>query len=472
MQPLRRNKINEMKILLINPFVRPEKIYGRLAIFSPALPPLGLCYLGSYLQKYGHKVEILDLNISHQINLIDFVNSSQPDIIGVTSTTVSFSSAKNILKTIKSHFPGVITVLGGSHISTIPAQTMNECLDIDIGVIGEGEVTFKELIDIIKEKQDLTLCPGIIYRKNNSLIKTNPRPLIENLDTLPFPARDLLKEFSKYYHHFLRGEIRTASIITSRGCPCKCAYCTQAVFGANVRGHSPDYVCEEIKKVKADFGVNFFSIEDDIFNYNRQRLRTLCEKILSENLNIRFGCSVRIDFIDKGDIELMEKAGCEKIYIGVETFNKRIQKLINKQIEESLLMEKIKMVKSHNIKINASFMLGLPTQTKQEIEETINKATSLPVDGAIFFLYTPYPGTPLRQLAEKVGVVSRNWDDYSTHLNTHAFYPDSIDIKTLDKLIFSAYRKFYFRPKFVAKNCINILRQVAKVPFSRSSNQS
>src|SRR4030042_2090229 len=207
-----------MNVLLINPPVRSENIYGRLAIFSHKLPPLGLCYLASYLIGYGHKVEILDLYVSNHINLIDFINAYQPDIIGVTSTTLSFPSANKTLKIIKSYYPEVITVMGGAHISAVPVETMNECADIAIGVIGEGEITFKELIDIIGQNQDLSGCRGIIYRKNNSIVKTQPRPLIENLDMLPFPARNLLKEFDRYYHHFLRGYGRTASIISSRGC--------------------------------------------------------------------------------------------------------------------------------------------------------------------------------------------------------------------------------------------------------------
>src|SRR4030042_6591886 len=140
-----------MNVLLINPPVRSENIYGRLAIFSHKLPPLGLCYLASYLIQFGHKVEILDLYISNRINLPAFIRSYQPDIIGITSTTVSFPSAKKILKDIKSHSPAALTVMGGAHISSVPVEAINECADIDIGVIGEGEVTFKELIDAIDQ---------------------------------------------------------------------------------------------------------------------------------------------------------------------------------------------------------------------------------------------------------------------------------------------------------------------------------
>lgn len=457
-----------MRVLLINPFVNSKKIYGRLAAFAPFLPPLGLCYLGSYLIKHGHVVKILDLNISVETNIKEFINSFQPQIIGVTSTTISFTSAKNILKQIKSIFPEILTVLGGAHISAIPKETMEECSDIDVGVIGEGEITFKELVDFVEVNKDLKLCNGIIYRRNNTIEETASRPLIENLDILPFPARYLLRDLNQYYLPFVRGEKRSTSIITSRGCSCKCVFCTQAVFGAYMRGHSADYVCEEIKKIKLDFNIDFISFEEDFFNFNRQRLRAVCEKMIKENINIHLGCSIRIDIINEEEIELMRKAGCRVVYIGVESLNKRIQNLINKKFDKELLINKINMIKSHCLKINASFIVGFPTETKEEILDAINQAVKLPVDGEFFCLYTPFPGTPLRKLAEKEGIVSKNWDDYSNHLNAHSFYPNAIDVKTLVELRLFAYRKFYFNLKFTRKNLlnVNIISQLYKY-FSR-----
>ncbi|MDP8216608.1 MAG: radical SAM protein [Candidatus Kaelpia imicola] len=453
-----------MKILLINPFTEGRIVYGGLSPFSPFLPPLGLCYLASFLEKNGYAVKILDLNILSNINIIDSINLFDPDIIGVTSTTVAFNSAKKLLQIIKTSFPDKITVLGGPHISVLPSEAMAECPDIDIGVIGEGEVTFCELSNAISNKHDLGLCKGIIFRKNNTTVRTGSMPLIDNLDILPLPARHLLNDFNKYHHHFLRGGKKISSMITSRGCPYACTFCDQTVFGREVRGHSPGYICEEIKMLKRDFNIDFISFEDDSFNYSSKRLRNICQEIIKENLNIFWGCSIRIDTIDREDVQLMKRAGCNKIYIGIETLNNRIRKLINKQTEDSLLMEKIKIVRDFDIKINASFMIGFPTETEKEIAETIDRAIRLPVDGEIFCLYTPYPGTPLRKLAKENGVVSSDWNTYSNHLSTNAFYPNNIDVKILNKLLFSAYKKFYFSFKFLRKNCYNtrILRQLIK----------
>ncbi|MDP8252869.1 MAG: radical SAM protein [Candidatus Kaelpia aquatica] len=459
-----------MKVLLINPFIKGRIVYGCLAPFSPSLPPLGLCYLASFLEKNGYSVKILDLNILSNINIINSINLFDPDIVGVTSTTAAFNSAKKLLQTIKSSFPGKITVLGGPHISVLPSETMAECPDIDIGVIGEGEITFCELSNAISNKHDLGLCKGIIFRKNNTTVRTDSMPLIDNLDTLPLPARHLLSNFNKYHHHFLRGGRKTSSIITSRGCPYACTFCDQTVFGRKVRGHSPDYICEEIKMLKRDFNIDFISFEDDSFNYSSKRLRIICQEIIKENLNISWGCSMRIDTIDKEDVQLMKRAGCDRIYIGIETLNNRIRKLMNKQMEDSLLMEKIKIVRNFDIKINASFMIGLPSETKKEIAETIDRAIRLPVDGEIFCLYTPYPGTQLRKLAKENGVVSSDWNAYSNHLSTNAFHPNSIDVKTLNKLLFSAYKKFYFSFKFLRKNYYNthIFKQLIKYLFRKN----
>lgn len=467
-----------MKILLINPHIESRIVYGYLMPLSSFLPPLGLCYLASFLEKNNFTIKVIDLNVFRG-DIINFIGSFEPDIIGVTAATIVFNSAKKLLKTIKLNFPDKITVLGGPHISALPLETMTECSDIDIGVIGEGEMTFCSLCDAMRSKRGIDLCQGVIFRRGNVLVRTDPMPLIENIDVIPFPDRHYLDNFNRYHHHFLREGRRTSSMITSRGCPHACLFCDQTIFGRRVRGHSPAYICEEIKMLKAVFHINFISFEDDCFNYNSERLKNVCLEIIKKNLDISWGCSVRIDTIDREDVLIMKKAGCNKVYIGIETMNKRIQKLINKQINESLLLEKIKMLKNFDIRINASFVIGFPTETKEEIEETIDKAVQLPIDGAFFCLYTPYPKTPLRKLAEKSGTVNTDWNTYSNHPMSNAFYPDTIEVKLLNKLLFSAYRRFYFSFKFFKKNCCNFrifkhvvrffLKELGQVFFSCKS---
>ena len=333
---------------------------------------------------------------------------------------------------------------------------MTECPDADIGVVGEGELTFKNLLDALHSKQDLSQCRGIIYRASDELVQTEPGQYVEDLDTLPFPARNLIRNFDSYHHHFLRQSGSSVSMITSRGCPCRCAFCTQAVFGSRPRGHSPAYVCDEIELVKKEFGLSFISFEDDTFNFSRRRLRELCELMIQKDLNVEWGCSIRVDFMDEDDARLMHRAGCRKIYIGVESFCKRIQKMIHKEYDETVLLEKIRMVRALGMDVNASFMIGFPTETRKEILHTVKRVSKFPIDGAFFCLYTPYPGTPMREQALENGVVSSNWDDYSNHLSTHSYYPDSISTGALDRLLFYAYMRFYFDPNRLRRNLLNI----------------
>jgi anaerobic magnesium-protoporphyrin IX monomethyl ester cyclase len=444
-----------MKVLLLNPFVDSKKIYGHLSAFSPILPPLGLAYLASSLVRSGHSAEILDLNVLPRFDAIGFVAANRPDVIGVTSTTVSFTSARSLLGRIKERLPDVPTVLGGPHISAIPAQTMEECPAADIGVVGEGEAALVELAAALRDGSDMSRVRGLVYRKGGHLVQTAPRPPLEALDALPFPARGLIRNFKGYHQSFLRQSRPSVSMITSRGCPCRCAFCTQAVFGAHPRGHSAEYVCEEIARVKKDHHVNFVSFEDDTFNFSRPRLRAICEKMLSSGLNVVWGCSVRMDFLNEEDVALMARAGCRKIYVGIESLNPRIQKLVRKEMSIAAMKEKLGMIRRLGMDVNASFMIGFPTETEAEIRQTVDGAGDLPLEGAFFCIYTPYPATPLRDLALAHGRVSQDWDDYSNHLSTHAYYPDTIDVAVLGRLFYRAYRKFYFSPRRLSRNLLN-----------------
>lgn len=454
-----------MKILLINPAVEKKKVYGILAAVAPHLPPLGLCYLGAYARKKGHDVDILDFNMCSGVDIIHYVRHCRPDLIGVTATTISFSAAQHILRAIKHTFPAIITVIGGAHVSALGEEVMCACDDIDVAVLGEGEVTFCDVITHIETGCSLAKCRGILYRENGRIRKTENRNTITDLDILPFPDRTLLKNFDRYYHHFLRGTQRTVSMVTSRGCPCCCAFCTQSVFGTQIRGHSPRYICDEIQKVQEQWGAEFISFEDDFFNYDRKRLHAVCSEMIERKLDIRWGCSVRIDNLQERDIAMMHKAGCRTIYIGVESFTERIQTMINKRISMERLREKIAMIRQHDIHINASFMLGFPTETKEEMLDTIKNSRRLPIQGAFFCLYAPYPNTPLREVAKTTGELSMDWDDYSNHLSTIAYCSDTVNKKQLRQLLLYAYVHFYCNVTFVAAILPTIIRAVM-MPFA------
>lgn len=440
-----------MKILLVNP-PQEKRIYSSFSFSAPILPPLGLGYLASALLDRGDNVKIIDCpaqKISYD-ELKKRIISYSPEIVGVTSTTPSFPSAKRVIDLVKSINKNIITVLGGAHITACPYQTMKECKSLDIGVIGEGELTIVDLVDKIERGLSLRNVDGIIFREKK-IIKNKPRSYISDLDSISPPAWHLFN-IKLYSHHPLRGRGRVISMITSRGCPYNCYFCDQSVFGHKWRCHSVDYIIREIKKLKERYGINFISFEDDNFALGKKRIVEFCKKIVDEKIDINWGCSLRANVLDREALRWMEKAGCWNIYIGIESGSQRILKYINKRIRLKEVESAVKLIKEYKINVYGSFIIGFPTETKEEIDSTIRFALSLPLDGISLFLFTPYPNTKLFRESQKYGKLSKDLRDYSAHPKYPAYVSNGLTSEYLLKKQKQAYRMFYLRPSYILKH--------------------
>jgi anaerobic magnesium-protoporphyrin IX monomethyl ester cyclase len=443
-----------MKILLINPSIARQEVYAKYSVGAPCLPPLGLCYLAAVLSDKGYETRILDCfaeNISTSRLKREVVEFS-PDLVGVTSTTVSYAAAQEVLVAIKEVDSDIITVLGGAHMSALPVETMSECESIDVGVFGEGEQTLLEIVDHLSRKEALQNVAGTVVRLNGQLQENEARTPVQNLDEFSFPARHLLKDLRLYSHTPFRGAKFTTTMITSRGCPFRCGYCDQSVFGRKWRYHSPEYVVAEMSHLKEKYGIEFISIEDDNFLLSRERTVKICEGMLKANLNLGWSCLGRANEVDDEVLSLMKKAGCRTVYLGIESGSPRILKLINKKLSIEDTRKGIALIKKYGIEVVGSFILGLPTETKEEMQMTIRLALSLPLDGISVFTFTPFPQTPLRELAFQHGTVSKSWTHYSGHPTTLPFIPDGIGQEYLLSEQTRAYRKFLLRPSYLIRH--------------------
>jgi len=443
-----------MKVLLVNPSITPVEVYGRYSAGAPCLPPLGLCYLAAVLLEKGHSAKILDC-AAEKIPLAglgDEIRAFEPDVLGVTATTVSYPAARAVLSAAKAIDPHLPTVLGGAHICALPLPTMDENPGLDIGVIGEGETTLLEIVECLERGAPASEIAGTLVRREGRIVSNPPRQALASLDELPFPARHLLKDLRLYSHTPFRGAKFTTTMITSRGCPLHCGYCDQSVFGREWRPHSPEYVVSEMAHLKERYGVDFVSFEDDNFLLSKKRTAEICERMIGRGLDLSWSCLGHASEVDESVLPLMKKAGCKNVYVGVESGSPRMLALIDKRFGIEATRRGIEKIKKFGIHVTGSFILGLPTETEDEIDRTIDLALSLPLDGVSFFLFTPFPNTPLRELALRHGRVSPSWENYSTHPGHLSFIPDGMDEELLLRKQAEAYRRFLLRPGYLARH--------------------
>lgn len=443
-----------LRVLLVNPPLPADDVYGVFASVAPRLPPLGLCYLGSFLIRAGHRAAVLDAaaeGLSYPELRLRILQEA-PHVVGVTATTVAFDSAKRALQIAKSLPITCLTLLGGAHISAAPVEAMNECVAADIGVVGEGERTLLEICDRYESHQPLDGVPGTVVRGDRTVRCNPPRELERDIDRFPMPGRSLLGGMRRYTHSPLRGEGLTVSMVSSRGCLHRCAYCDQSVYGRTWRAHSAERVVAEMKMAVTGYGADWVSLEDDNFLLKEDRVWEICRLLRREGPRVRWGCSVRTSNLHKSILDEMKSAGCEIVYVGIETASRRLLALLNRSISKDQTQRGVELIKQTGMKVYGSFILGIPSETKQEMLETLDYSLALPLDGVSYFLYVPYPGTSLRELAREHGTVSASWSDYSAHSRNAPFVPRGMGPAQLGHLQREAYRRFYLRWGYVRKH--------------------
>ena len=448
------------RIILVNPEYYKDIFSNSKvrAAISCGVTPLGLASIASSARSFGHKVMILDLNLADKAQkcLQDTVIKFKPDIVGITSTTPLIKTAYRICEIIKKIDPQILVVAGGPHPTALPEDVIKES-KIDVVVAGEGDLTFNS----IAQNVPLEDIPGIAYKKDSRIIfsKVN-RPIIDNLDSLPFPAYDLF-QIKRYIQPRITSRgYPTGNIETSRGCYGKCVFCNKNIHGHRLRMKSPLRVVDEMEMMLG-LGFKEIHIIDDLFTADMDRVYRICEEILRRDLRFSWypRGGGRVDRVSQGLLKIMKSSGCYRIPFGIESGSQRIINIINKNIELGQAEDAICLAKGAGLETECYFMLGLPSETEQDIRKTIDFAIKLNPDYAKFAITIPLPGTQLFDSVQAAGkILTRDWDKYSFAGSLRDIYVhDSLTWEQIENYYHLSHKKFYFRMDYVLRMAYNSL---------------
>jgi len=426
-----------MRVCLINPPRIHPKSWGKPTVFQP----LGIAYVAALLERH-HKVRIIDASTEGWRNLeqidgtkyrvglknkeiADRIRRWSPDVVGINIPFSGWSKAAfEVASTVKSVDKDIITVLDGQHPSARPLDCLTHP-NIDFVVIGEGEHTMFELVGALEKgiMRDLKKIRGIAFIKNRGRVITPPRPAIQDLDSLPFPARHLLPMntyFAAVKENPIRGVIRKpwAIMITSRGCPYNCVFCSiHVVMGKKWRCRSPENVVDEIEQLVHTYHIKQIDFYDDNMTLDRKRVETICDLVVKRGLDIEWyvPTGVRADTLDENLLTKMRESGCKGLRIAPESGVQRVvDQIIKKNLDLKEVEKAVVLSKKVGIKVGCFFVLGLIGETKEDIKESINyayKLRQLGADSFHFSMAMPLYGTELYEQAKRGGFLRDGFSD-------------------------------------------------------------
>lgn len=431
-----------MKVLLISPLVQACNYIGD---YYARWPQLGFAYIAATLEQKGHEVKVLERRLLSgpkypdskkdldKINrlMLNRIEEFKPGIIGLTANTPVIMDAYATAKIIKAVYPEIPLIAGGRHPTSEPIRTLKQCNAIDIVCRGEGEITMLEFAEGMPRDK----IKGIVFRKDHDGFVVNPdRPPVQNLDSLPYPAWHLFDQ--EFYFQpnisIMRGDyMRTATMMTSRGCPYRCAFCQSPelleIYGKGyIRYHSPDRVIDEIEYLMGRFKITGVSFSDDMFSLNRERVMQICNKMIEHGVNkrLKFVVNLRSDRVDANLLSVLKEAGCIHVVFGCESGSEATLKRMNKSLSVNKNIEAIELTKRYGLTAEANIVIGSPGERRSDFLETIDFLKKSRPDKIFVSKFYPIPGTRFYADLVQKGIIKalQNWNDLNTlYVETDGF---------------------------------------------------
>jgi len=441
--------LNPRKILLVHPLGYSAEAAGRdVSRLANLMPPLGIASLAAYLEQRGVSVTLIDCFARPDSDslIAEFLRTEQPAFIGFSCTTSSFLDGVRLAKLAKGVLPGVQTVFGGPHVSALKGRLLEDYEAVDFIVVGEGEETLHELV--VCGGVGAESVQGLILRQKDAPpLFTGYRTQALELDSLPFPAYDKLEGFPGAYKLpiFNYPSTPNTSCISSRGCPYACSYCDRSVFRRTFRYNSAEYLYEHMRYLRQHFGIRHINFYDDQFTFHRGRVEELCDRLMEKPLGMSFNCAVRAEHIDEKLVRHMKKAGCWMMSLGIESGDQELLSHHRQNPDLDMLAGRIRMIKAAGIRTKGLLMIGLPGETEQSIQRSMDYVFSLPIDDFNLAKFTPFPGSPLYDKIHDEGSFEEDWEKMDCmHFQ---FVTKGMTRERLEQLFRDFYEGHFRRPK-------------------------
>jgi radical SAM superfamily enzyme YgiQ (UPF0313 family) len=419
------------RVLLINP---PTPLEER------PNPPLGLAFIAAALEEAGVDVRIVDM-VTHPLDrgrLETVLEDFEPHIVGATAVTMTFHGAVRALRDIKAIIPDVLTIMGGPHVTFTPQDTLKQVPELDLIVMGEGDVTIIEVVNELHNGRNWSSVRGLAFRGAGGEVTITPAQDIVDVNELPQPARHLLP-LGRY-----RALKMPISITTARGCPFPCIFCSaRDMAGAKIRNRAAKIVVDELEDL-AGLGFHQINIADDLFTGRKRHCLAVCDEIIARGLKINWSCYSRVDTINPDMLARMKDAGCTTMAFGIESANEEMLKRVRKGITIPKTIEAVKMCVEAGIDPHCSFILGLPGETQETLQETLAFCEKIKGMGASYGLHllAPFPGTAVREQMEgfDLKILTDDWSQY--HANRAIVETSTVSADQLNAIVDEWTRNF------------------------------
>lgn len=443
-----------MKFSFINPGPNPELPIEDVKKMVGAAPPLGMLYIATYLRENGVDISIIDEGPQGYSlkDTLDWVKKEDPDILGFSTLSATGRKATLIAEKVKQENPNVKIAFGNFFATFNAERILKKYPAVDYIIRGEGEYTSLELALCLERDGDLKKVKGINFRNNGTVVSTPDRPLIKDIDSLPFPDRELL---DVEYHNTTAGVVvapkKFSNFVTSRGCVYRCRFCGCRRLARTLwRARSVDNIMEEMHLLSSQ-GYKQFMFVDDNFTLNPKRVIQLCQRLMKEKVDVEFFAEGRVDHCPQNMLHEMKRANCKMIYFGIENGTQKVLDYYDKQITPQQALDAVKRARNVGIDvIVASFIVGAPNETRQEIWNTLKFAQKLQVDIPQFNILATFPGTDIWEELKIQGLVNeeKHWE---TGVMVAEVSPDAVPVEEIEQMIHDGYQDFFIRPDYIMK---------------------